>query len=608
MWINRLDRWSRIRIFLSFFVLLITSYIFIYGDCIAYTTWSVNIWDALAQGKINDYFTVTFERTRQTYWAGNPFGVLYLLPWAIWNIPIWLTHYFNGNLYIATPLCIFWSKLFLVNSLLGLSFFSAKIVKYFTNDDDCFVNAFCLILGSATIMTSVGYHGQDEVVYMFIFVAGMYYWYAGNKKISLLFFLMSVVLCNLMIIPLAIFIAVYEKNIIKVFITCIVGLIPEKIISLICGSSKIEELLISSGQQNYSFGEYLQWYVNSNGFQIGIGYVSLFLMSIVLILGIAFFGSFKDNDTTSLLLVGIALLFPICTFAWNHSYRLCTSVPLTICLVLIKGKKNDKTIQGIFLLVVWSFLLLIATVSNDYTFKFSDCVLLTDNPAISLWYCLLGRFQILEGISMMLPSLMVAIELLIFIYCIWNDFGKHSSVISLFFLELVYSLLPVIFLLIYFGTYWIYDCDYRRIMENDKLSIGLNNETHISQSFEAKGAYLDFIEIRPVTYKEKYDDNDYLVVTLFDSDDNEIYRKSILANELPDNQIYRIYFKINIDKDRRYRIDFTGAGLSEDESKYVYMIMNDYEKDDNVIDVKCQNIIEYQEKYNIFNSICMYKL
>jgi len=89
------------------------SIIFRYGDGLSITAWSVEIWDAIASGRLSDFTAVTTENLR-----GAPHGacgaIIQLLPWAIWNFPIWLTHPLNGSAYIFSSICVLWSKLFLI--------------------------------------------------------------------------------------------------------------------------------------------------------------------------------------------------------------------------------------------------------------------------------------------------------------------------------------------------------------------------------------------------------------------------------------------------------------------------------------------------------------
>ena len=85
-----------------------------YQDLVSQTAWSVNIWDLLVKGDLGNFFTYTEQNLRGSAAENCAGNWLTLIPMAIWNLPLWITHYFGGITPVVSQVCLVWSKLLFV--------------------------------------------------------------------------------------------------------------------------------------------------------------------------------------------------------------------------------------------------------------------------------------------------------------------------------------------------------------------------------------------------------------------------------------------------------------------------------------------------------------
>ena len=572
---------------LIFTTLLFTCYIFEYGDVKAYTTWGIDIWDACAQGRIKEYYTVSCENVNawNSYPIGNTaFGILYLLPLAIWNLPLWVTSFFCGKMIINSPGCIFWSQLFFLVCSLITAIFTSKIVHHFTHDIKSAKTALIITLGAPSLMISIGYAGQDEIVYLASIVTGFYYYIVGREKTGIGLFLFGISQCNLMIIPVTTFLLFYEKNVIKIGTLIISPMLLERVVSNFCGKSRFER--IATSQQAFGYTPFreediYQWFVGSNTRQYGIGVASLFVTIIVIISLFAYLKRFKDDEEKqyySLVCVSIVFSIVLCFFAWEHAYRYYISVPINVAVVTISSQRKKDLSVGIGMLICTEVLRSVLASANDYIFRFDACCLgrWFDKHAIagSLYTYIVEYFPLLERI-LRTPVVSCFFAFLLFqiIYCVQIKESSEIS-LSLVILEFVYSLLSFILLLLYFYLYFSFSITDYSIRDTDSLAMPINGMDSIFQSFTPQGSYVDFIDIRSVTWERDYPKNAFLSVDLLDNY-AVLAHKNIQLNDLPNNNMIRIYMKTHVEAGKKYYFHFYSRDKIEDEEEWVYLLQSD---------------------------------
>lgn len=601
---------------LVLFVLIFSCFIFEYSDCKAYTQWSINIWDALAKGRINDYFLVTAENARHAYYAGNSYGILYLIPWAIWNFPIWITHYFGGNLNIDTPLCFFWAQLFLLLCAIIMAVYSAKITFHVTKQLNLAKNAFILILGAGSLMISIGYSGQDEIVYMAVFMMGIYYFISEKKGIGKLFLFISVVFCNMMIIPVLAFLLNYEKNVIKIGLFSVCTFVPEKILSYLCGSSKIDEI-INSGKYpmgaKYTLDTYAGWFFENNILNLGIGAVSLFIVITIMVLLKAYF-----NNETEERKIFLSLFYPtvimtlvLCIVAWEHAYRYFICVPLIVITVLISGFYKKDVGAGIFLLLVFEGIRTIIACENDYILGFGACSLSTWSSSHmqtgTLYTFISQKLPIVEKLRIPFNSIFLAVAICVLAYMCYENRKQITIAFPEKIIKYSYCLISLCLICVFLIVYFKYDNKVYDINGDDQLAIAINGENSIYQKYIPDGKRLDFIEIRSVTWNREYPDNLYFAIDLLDENNSVVSSKNIPASSLKNNDNVKIDFNIKLNKGETYYFHFYSPKIIEEKDNWMYLLRsNDEVTVSNGLEAKLEQkgIVSNDEvPYNVINYI-----
>ena len=104
---------------------------FKYSDFEMMTVWSIDFWDLLFEGRLLEFYPYTSLRIRMreelvAVCTGN---YLWLIPWAIWNLPVWIFHKVTGTIKVTGFFSLMWSKLFLIMLTFVTIYYLCKIVE-----------------------------------------------------------------------------------------------------------------------------------------------------------------------------------------------------------------------------------------------------------------------------------------------------------------------------------------------------------------------------------------------------------------------------------------------------------------------------------------------
>ena len=334
-------------------VMLIT---FNYWDGQTLMVWSVNIYDILAEGNIRDFYVYTQMNLRGAIHADGCSSPFMLIPQMIWNLPIWLTHYFNGNLDIVTLPCLYWYKLFLL-IVTGLSgFVCYKIAYQMTDDKKKGLWSFLLVVASAETILSTMYTGQDEIVYLFFILAALYSILNDKKKAFIVWSTCAITCYPIMLIPFLTIELLSEKKLWKLIRDSIITLSPTILWAVISwGAEAKEKVSIDSSI-------YIDEVLNINTIALPTGLGSVFTILMVFILFGCYYTNLKgvtdetsDYERKRTLIWYMSLSMALISFAmYNDFYRLLLYVPLVVILILAR-KEEDNTSIGLFLLMIMSY-------------------------------------------------------------------------------------------------------------------------------------------------------------------------------------------------------------------------------------------------------------
>lgn len=100
-----------------------------YTDLKSLTVWSLNLLDCAWNGNLYHFYSYCAENIyglHHTYVGAN---YIPLIPWAIWNIPIWILQKWCGIVAVGHAWALLYSKLFLVAAWGFALFYSHKIIR-----------------------------------------------------------------------------------------------------------------------------------------------------------------------------------------------------------------------------------------------------------------------------------------------------------------------------------------------------------------------------------------------------------------------------------------------------------------------------------------------
>lgn len=317
---------------------------FDYHDLNSMTAWTFNIWDLFFQGKLSDFYEYT---ALNIHGAGHPNcngNYLALLPWCLWNLPLWLVHSLCGITLVTNFWSICYSKLFLIVMEIVTACVSGKICMMLTDDKMKAAWTYLLVLAAPEIMMSVEYAGQDEIVYLGFFMLALYCYLKNYKKRAYALMVFSVVLCPIMLIPLLAILLLEEKNIFKLILKAGVCFIPSLVFDFLYRNDALYNTELKYNND-----------LAVNGFnmlkEISIGTGTGYLLSIsgVLLVFLYFYCYSLDlnnnkEDSRKVIYI-LTLIFCIINFTMaNYFYRLMHYVPFLVILIFISEQELNMNL------------------------------------------------------------------------------------------------------------------------------------------------------------------------------------------------------------------------------------------------------------------------
>lgn len=205
-------------------IFIVALVLFYYMDLQSLTVWTLNIWDTLAEcGNIRAYYEYSAMNLYGLTHAMVGSDILIYIPWAIWNLPIWLIQRFAGLAAIDHFWMMLYSKLFLVAVFVLVLFLARKIAALLTSDKEDMARMLFLSATSFFTVTSLAYVGQNDVVVIAPFLAGIYELLKGNKKRFVLWAALSIAFKPFFVFSYIAVILFMEKNLLKDIAYIIIG-------------------------------------------------------------------------------------------------------------------------------------------------------------------------------------------------------------------------------------------------------------------------------------------------------------------------------------------------------------------------------------------------
>jgi hypothetical protein len=311
---------------------------FNYADGQSITAWSVNSWDLLVEGRWHDFYLDKAMNTRgasplhlDMSEEGMTSPFMYILQ-TIWCLPLWLTHYFNGNMNVGTIGCVYWYKTLMFLAIVVMAWYCFRIAKRLSGSDYCGVLAGFIVLGSSEIMLSAGYSGQDEVLYLCAMIISLDFWLRDKLKAFVLLSVYVVTLCPMMIIALLPMLLVKQKNVFRVLVDAVLMFVPTLFWAVVSSGFPEKYTSATMNDQLARTFDYIQIPIIS-------GSASLMVLVFVVI---CFFAYIVRPDANYKRLVWIASLMVVYMSFFNNNlfYRSLLYVPFIAILICAYAGEN----------------------------------------------------------------------------------------------------------------------------------------------------------------------------------------------------------------------------------------------------------------------------
>ena len=211
---------------LLLFSMLISIVMFLsygYVDLKSLTVWSLNLLDCLWDGNLYGYYSYCAENAYglvHTYMGAN---YIPLIPWAIWNIPVWILQKWFGIAVIGHAWTLLYAKLFFAAMLAVTLFYSYKIMVIIVGERERCTKVLYLTLSFPMMMIAVYYAGQTDIVSVCLFVIAVHRLVQGNRKGFYLWSALSIGAKPYILLAYVAVVLLMEKNIWKILLKCFGG-------------------------------------------------------------------------------------------------------------------------------------------------------------------------------------------------------------------------------------------------------------------------------------------------------------------------------------------------------------------------------------------------
>lgn len=195
---------------------LVWIFLYSYIDFRSLTIWSTTLLDCLADGNLYDYYEIVHENIHGVPHDYFCYNYIILIPWAVWNIPIWLIQRLGHIEILSNTWMLAWSHLFLIVVFLITLLFTKKIIEMFVEDKTKQAWNTYLIFTFPFMFLGIVLAGQTDIIAIAITVAAIYYLLKDKQSIFLILMAVSIAAKPFYIFAYIAVILLIEKDIIKI--------------------------------------------------------------------------------------------------------------------------------------------------------------------------------------------------------------------------------------------------------------------------------------------------------------------------------------------------------------------------------------------------------
>lgn len=252
---------------------------FTYVDLKSLTIWSTNVWDVLFYGRFQDFYAysaLNLHDVPHQFMGGD---MIAILPWAVWNFPIWAIQNFFHIEIIKSPWLMLWSKLFLVAAYAVLMRYVYKLALLIVgkeNKNKAMTTVF-LSASSLYFFTGIGYGGQNDIIFLLPAVMGIYALLKEDAKPWLFYVCtaFSITVKPFFVFPYVAILLLCDKRISRILLRILYGFSGLILSRIVFSTFPFYKESIASGPTEKVIGRLFD-----RGIQTGFGHTSIFLLGL----------------------------------------------------------------------------------------------------------------------------------------------------------------------------------------------------------------------------------------------------------------------------------------------------------------------------------------
>ena len=218
------DKMYRLSFIVSALFFAVAFSLFYYTDLQSLTIWTTNVWDTIAScGNLREYYAYSAQNLYDLDHVMVDSDILIYIPWAVWNLPIWLLQKHFDMPIVEHAGMLFYSKCFLLLVFALILYLADQIAKQLIPDTSDRKKILFLSSTSFFVLTAIAYIGQNDVFVIAPFLAGVLALLKGQKRRFLLWAALSIAFKPFMAFSLIALLLLYEKNLLKIMAGAVCG-------------------------------------------------------------------------------------------------------------------------------------------------------------------------------------------------------------------------------------------------------------------------------------------------------------------------------------------------------------------------------------------------
>lgn len=330
-----------------------------YIDLRSLTIWSTTLLDCLVDGNLYDFYEIVHENIHGTPHQYCGYNYISIIPWAIWNIPIWLIQRFLHIEILENVWLLLWSHLFLVVLFAVIVYISKKIVEIFIDDKERTAWNSYLIFTFPFAFFGVVLAGQSDIIIIFAAVLAVYFLLKDKQWIFIMIMSVAIAAKPFFIFAYIAVILLIEKNLIKILLKAAASMVVTLLFQLIYANAPMYAESYAAGTGNSIIQKTF-----ASGIDANITYQApLVAIGLVVIYFVAYCISYEQTKEKKYYIIYMMVAPMLVYFAFAHYefYRMIYLAPFLMILITINSKiyrlnvilETVLSVTGTFLMIYY---------------------------------------------------------------------------------------------------------------------------------------------------------------------------------------------------------------------------------------------------------------